>query len=245
VALHTTAGAGRDLRLFQSASGFAVLHVRLAGERALRTIDVSSILIALVLLFALAALRGRFAHAVAAVAVVVASVASAELVKHGLPHVAHGLPDGRPPTWPSGHTSIAASLGLALVLAAPPVLRPVLALVGAAYSAGIGLSVVVLGWHYPSDVVGSFFICGFWAFAAAAVVPVGAPGRRLELQGLVLAILAVAIALFVAAAIAGAHPDAVAATRSSRSVVAVAAVLGLLSVALFGAFTAALAERRS
>ena len=222
-----------------------MLPVRLASERALRAIDVGSIVVVLLLLFGIAAVRGRLAHAITAVGVVVASVGSAELIKHGLPHIPHALHADRPPTWPSGHTSIAVSLGLALVLATPPVLRPVLALLGAAYAAGIGLSVVVLGWHYPSDVVGSFFICGFWAFVAAALVPTGAPGRRLELQGLVLVAFAVAIGLFIAAAIAEAHPYAVAATRSSRSVVAVATVLGVLSVALFGAFTAVLAERRS
>jgi membrane-associated phospholipid phosphatase len=136
------------------------------------------------------------------------------------------------------------SLGLALVLAAPPLWRPLAALVGAAYAAGIGLSVVVLGWHYPSDVVGAFLICGIWACLAAATLPLAERRPALDVRGLVLALFAVALGLGAAAAIAEAHPGAVSDVRSSRSVVAVAAGIGVLSVALFVAYAPLVAERR-
>jgi membrane-associated phospholipid phosphatase len=244
VALHTAGGAERDLLLYRRASGFGSFPVRLAGQRALRTIDAGTLLAALVLLLGVGLVRRSLARALAAVALVVASVGSVELVKHGLPHLAGALPAGRPATWPSGHTSIAVSVGLALVLAAPPLWRPVAALAGAAYAAGIGLSVVVLGWHYPSDVVGSFFLCGFVACLAALAVPSRAGRPSIDLRGLVLALLVVGGGLAVAAAVAEAHPVAVAEARSSRSVLAVASVLGLLSIALFAAYAPLVAERR-
>jgi hypothetical protein len=136
------------------------------------------------------------------------------------------------------------SLGLALVLAAPSVLRPTAAVVGAAYGAGIGLSVIVLGWHYPSDVVGSFFICGFWACAAAAFLSGTVDRPSVSRGGLATAIVAVAAGLVIAAVLAGRHPGAVVAVHTSRSVVATAAGLGLLSVVLFAMYTPLVEERR-
>jgi membrane-associated phospholipid phosphatase len=245
VALHTGAGFHVDHALYRRASGFSAYPVRLAGQNALRTIDVGSVAVALVVLLAIGVARGRYARALVAVALVVVSVGSVEALKHGLPHVQHAVPAGRRPTWPSGHTSIAVSLGLALVLAAPPLLRPVAALAGAAYAAGIGLSVVVLGWHYPSDVAGSFFVCGAWGCLAAAALRAAARRPAVDVRGLVLALVGVAVALVAAAALAGAHPGAVEAARSSRSVVAVAVAVGFLSVALFAAFTPLVGEERS
>jgi membrane-associated phospholipid phosphatase len=244
VALHTTAGADRDFLLYRRVSGLSSFSVRRAGERALQAIDVGSVLAALAVLLAIGILRRSYTRAAAGVLLVLASVATAELVKHGLPHVAHALRPDRPATWPSGHTTVAVSLGLALVLAAPPIWRPLAALLGAAYGAGVGLSVVVLGWHYPSDVVGAFFICGLWACVAAAALPSVERKPAVDLRGLVLALFAVAFGLLAAAAIAQTHPGAVAAARSSRSVVAVAVGIGLVSVALFAVYTPLVAERR-
>jgi membrane-associated phospholipid phosphatase len=243
VALHTDAGARRDLSLYREVSGYASYPVRAAGARALRTIDVGSVAVALALLLFVGAVQRRAARAVAAIVVVVLSVGTAELLKHGLPHVAHGLPGGREATWPSGHTAVAVSLGLALVLASPAVARPTAALAGAAYGAGIGLSVIVLGWHFPSDVVGSFFISGFWACVAARVVPERAGRAAIGLRGVAAAVLVVAAGLGLAAALARAHPGAVAVARSVGTVTEVAAVIGILSIALFAAFTP-LASRR-
>jgi membrane-associated phospholipid phosphatase len=164
-------------------------------------------------------------------------VASVEVLKRGLPHLGSAIPSGRPPTFPSGHTSIAVSLGFALVVAAPPVLRPFAAVVGTAYAAGVGLSVILLGWHFPSDVVGSFFVCGFWAASIAALLRGTRPRPALSPLGALVAVGAVALGLIVAAVAAGRHPGAVDELRSARSVLATAAALGVLSIALFGAFT--------
>jgi hypothetical protein len=242
VALHSSKGVRLDLELYRRASGNASQPVKAVGERALRTIDIGSIGVALLGVVAAALVRRRLVRAAASVAVVVLSVGTAEALKHGLPHVPHGVPVGRGWSFPSGHSSIAVSLGLALVVAVPSVLRPSAAVFGAAYAAGIGLSLVVLGWHYPSDVIGSFFICGFWACVILALLSGNESRRSLHFVGLVLACVVVAGALLVAAVIASRHPGAVAEARSSRSVVGLAALLGSLSLALFGALTLLVAE---
>ena len=229
--------------LYEKVSGNSVASIRSAGVRALRPIDVGSVVVALVLLAALALARRHVARAAVAIAVVVSSVGSTELLKHGLPHLRHALPPARPPSFPSGHTSVAVSLGLALVLAAPPLLRPSAALLGAAYGAGVGLAVIVLGAHYPSDVVGSFFVCGAWASVAAFVLR-GPPARpSLSPAGLLLALAVVGAALVLAAVLAERHPAGVAAARSAHAVVGTAAMLGFLSVVLFGAYAALLGQR--
>jgi membrane-associated phospholipid phosphatase len=244
VALHSARGLHDDDALFRHVNGNTAFPVRAAGaaRELLLGIDAVFVLVALVLVVVLALLQGRFARAIAAVAIVVCSVGSVEALKHGLPHLGVAIPSGRPPTFPSGHTSIAVSLGLALVLSAPPVLRPAAGLVGAAYAAGVGLSVILLGWHYPSDVVGSFFVCGFWAAAIASLLPRTLVRPSVAPVGALVAAGAVAGGLIVALVVAGRHPGAVEAIRSARSVVATAVALGVLSLAIFGAFTPLVAE---
>lgn len=234
VAVHTVQGRHWDALLFHRVSGTDIHGVRAAGRRALEVIDVGSVAVAALLVGVLALLRGHVRRAAVAVAVVVLSVGSAELLKYALPTAG-----GRPPTFPSGHVAVAASLGLALVLAAPPVLRPLAALGGAAYAAGIALAVVVLGWHEPSDAVGSFFVSGFWAVALG-----GARRPRLSARGLVFVVVAVAVALVVAGLLATRHPLAVAAVRSSRALVGVAAVFGVVSLATFAVVTPLAQEER-
>jgi membrane-associated phospholipid phosphatase len=244
VALHTGRGLYWDTELYRRASGSALAPVQRVGERALATIDVGSLVAGALALAGLALVRGRVTRALAAVALVGVSVGSAELLKHGLPRLPWVLPPDRAPTIPSGHATVAVSLGLALVLAAPPLLRPTAALVGAAYAAAVGFSLIALGWHYPSDVATSFCLCGFWASVAGGVV--GGRPRRLAftVPALVLALAAVAGGLLVAAYIASRHPAAVAEVRSRTSLVATGALVGMLSLATFAVLTPLLEERR-
>jgi membrane-associated phospholipid phosphatase len=245
VALHTGRGLRDDALALQRVSG-AALPVRAEGaaRTLLLAIDGAFVVAAAAAIVVLGLLRRQPGRAVAAVAIVGCSVVSVEALKHGLPHLARAVPAGRPATFPSGHTSIAVSLGLALVVVAPPVLRPVAAVLGAAYAAGVALSLVVLSWHFPSDVVGSFFVCGFWAAAIGSLLHGTIARPRFSVPGGVAALGAIAAGLAIAAVLAGRHPAAVAAVRSSRSVLGLAAVVGVLSLALFAAFTALVEESR-
>jgi len=70
--------------------------------------------------------------------------------------------------FPSGHATAAMSLGIALVLVVSPRLRPLAALVGAALALGVSFSVVSMGWHFPSDVIGGFLLATGWTLVLLA-----------------------------------------------------------------------------
>jgi membrane-associated phospholipid phosphatase len=70
--------------------------------------------------------------------------------------------------WPSGHTTAATALALCAVWVAPPRLRPLAALAGGAYALAVGTSVLLLGWHFPSDVIGGFCVATAWVLCGVA-----------------------------------------------------------------------------
>ena len=117
--------------------------------------------------------RGRAWRALAAAVLLVATCASTEALKHLLaqPRVENWLsPQIAATSWPSGHSTAAMTLALCAVLVAPPMLRTATALLGAAFAVGVGYAVLVLGWHYPSDVLGGFLMAGLWTSLAVAVL---------------------------------------------------------------------------
>jgi membrane-associated phospholipid phosphatase len=72
--------------------------------------------------------------------------------------------------WPSGHMTAAMAVALCLVLVAPARLRPSAAVVGGSFAAIQGYGVLVLGWHYPSDVVAACAIAAGWLALSVAVL---------------------------------------------------------------------------
>ncbi|WP_233190562.1 MULTISPECIES: phosphatase PAP2 family protein [unclassified Brachybacterium] len=73
-----------------------------------------------------------------------------------------------PNSFPSGHTTLAATAMIALVLAAGRV-RILLAPLGAAWTLAAGIGTLVLGWHRPSDVIGAITVAAAWTFLALAM----------------------------------------------------------------------------
>jgi membrane-associated phospholipid phosphatase len=73
-----------------------------------------------------------------------------------------------PEAWPSGHTTAATALALCLVAVAPARLRPHAAAVGAALAFAVAISVLLLGWHFPSDVLGGFCVAAAWMLCGLA-----------------------------------------------------------------------------
>ncbi len=72
-------------------------------------------------------------------------------------------------TLPSGHTTLAASIAAAFVLVAPRRLRPLVAILGAAYAAAMGISTLIGQWHRPSDVGAAIALVLAWSAAVCAV----------------------------------------------------------------------------
>jgi membrane-associated phospholipid phosphatase len=69
-------------------------------------------------------------------------------------------------TWPSGHTTAAMSLALAFIICVPGRLRPVVSGVMALFVVGVVYSLLTLGAHYPSDIVGGLGVAVTWTLFA-------------------------------------------------------------------------------
>jgi membrane-associated phospholipid phosphatase len=71
--------------------------------------------------------------------------------------------------FPSGHATAAMSLALAAVLMAPSARRRLVASLAAAYAAAVGVGLIVVDSHTPSDVIGGYLYSAAWAAAVIAV----------------------------------------------------------------------------
>lgn len=139
-----------------------------------RLADPVPLLLMTAALVSLALRWGRRREALAAVAVVLGANLTTQLLKALFDHHRYQpfLSNEQPwsNAFPSGHTTAAVAIGIALVLVVPARLRLSAALIAAAFAAAVGLAVVVIEWHYPSDVVGGFLVASGWGFGALAAL---------------------------------------------------------------------------
>jgi membrane-associated phospholipid phosphatase len=121
----------------------------------------------------LLALRRRLPWVALAIAIVLPLAPfSAELLK---PLLAHHHDQIGPKyivnaSWPSGHATAATVLVWCALLVARPARRRLVAMLGAAFTLAIGVALLVLAWHMPSDVVGGYLLGTFWAALAFAAL---------------------------------------------------------------------------
>src|SRR4051794_8438292 len=73
-------------------------------------------------------------------------------------------------SWPSGHATAALALALCAVLVAPARLRPIVGLLGAGFAAAVAYAILVLAWHFPSDVLGGFLVATMWSLLGVAAL---------------------------------------------------------------------------
>ena len=132
----------------------------------------------------IALLRGRPREALAALVVVAGANLTTQVLKVA----------PRPPALPAAPrrtTSSARSPSPAATPPRPPRsrspslfvvprrLRPLTAVLGAGLVFAVGCSVMVLAWHYPSDVLGGILVAAGWGFAVlAALRALAARGPR-------------------------------------------------------------------
>jgi membrane-associated phospholipid phosphatase len=138
------------------------------ANRLLRFISVGSLVAAILALGALAWLWRRPWLIALPIAIVGVSLLATEVFKLAI----FQRPDLWPSTltgnsYPSGHTTIATSLGLSAVLIAPTRWRGWVAVGAAVLAGGVGILVVTADWHRPSDPLGSYALT--LAIAAAIV----------------------------------------------------------------------------
>jgi membrane-associated phospholipid phosphatase len=107
---------------------------------------------------------------VRAFACAAAPVIAVEVVEHiAKPMVGREIGGGSF-TYPSGTVAAVAALSTALFLVSPRLVRPLVALAGVAAITGTGLAVLVLRWHYPTDVAGGVWVGSGAVFSIDAFV---------------------------------------------------------------------------
>jgi len=119
--------------------------------------------------------RGLRRHALAAAVLVVGADLTTQLLKLALSHPRYqpilGFWQINPTSFPSGHSTAAMSMALAYLLVAPVAWRAAVVTLGGALVLGVGCSVVLLHYHYPSDVLGGWLVAAAWFFAIVACLP--------------------------------------------------------------------------
>ena len=139
----------------------------------LNAMSVLSLVAATAFIGFIALIRRRVALAVIAILFVAGANLSTQVLKYVIDRPNFGVDPERAyagNSMPSGHTAIAASVAVALVLVLPRRLRPGGALLGAAYTALAGVATLSAGWHRPSDALGALLIVGAWAAVAGVLL---------------------------------------------------------------------------
>ena len=145
------------------ASGYArtLLHV----------VSIPAVIAMAVIVFLLALWRGSRRRALWAAGTIAATNASAQLLKHTLlwrPDFGLSQRWDAANTLPSGHTAVAASTAVALVLVVGARWRSLTAWVGALLAAAMGYSTLGCPWHRPGDVMAALLLAVGWGAVAVA-----------------------------------------------------------------------------
>jgi membrane-associated phospholipid phosphatase len=230
-AFHTSRGIRWDAEILRAATaGRDIPSVQSASEGLIETISIGSLVLLGGGLVVVALLLGRVRAALGALLVIGGANATTQVLK---PSVGHDR-------FPSGHATVAMSLAVAAVLVAPPAWKLLTSLLGAAYAAGVGVSLVIQAAHYPSDVAAGYLVAGAWAGAVAAALP-DDPARPREgsvRTGLVVTGLAVVgFAVAVAVAVVE-HPGIVVRVEDRTKLVFALAVLAGLALVVAVTFAA-------
>ena len=190
-----------------------------------------------------ALVRGRPGNALAIGVLLGTSALASQVLQaalaHPRPHSLIGAEEIAAQAFPSGHATAAMALALAAVIAAPAAWRPTAAALGALFALAVGGSIVALGWHFPSDVLGGYLLAAGVAFAVCAPLRAEASTRASRLGPVVVA--AVAVGAGSAWALQRV-PDAAGFAAEHTSAVLAAVVLTLGAAVL--ATSVAVAQRR-
>jgi hypothetical protein len=133
------------------------------------TISVASIVLLGGAIVLVALVRRRPRLAIGAGVLIAGSVLTSEALKHtlGRPALDVVAPLYDKASYPSGHTTIAMALGVSATLVAPRRHRALVAVVGIAFAATVGCSMLVTASHRPSDMIGAAFVVTAWAAGVA------------------------------------------------------------------------------
>ncbi len=123
----------------------------------------------LVVACGLAVYRKRVVLAVQLVLLVGGANLTSQYLKSHVTRPDVGLGDTLYNSWTSGHTTAAASMSVALVLAVPRRFRPVAVVIGVLYTTTTGVGTMIGSWHRPSDVLGGLLVVLAWTGLVTAL----------------------------------------------------------------------------
>lgn len=187
----THAGQALDQRAFNGAS----LGQRSVAPTALRLLDaipITGVAVALVAAVVIVIVRRNIGvFLVALIAAGAASLTSQIIKRLVLDRPDLGVSGYAENSLPSGHTALAAASVLVVFLVSSARTRPMVATVGAFFTAGVGISTLVNQWHRPSDVIAALLLVAFFGCLAGLVIiwfrfSEEAPERDLLSRGLLL-----------------------------------------------------------
>ncbi|QSB13042.1 phosphatase PAP2 family protein [Natronosporangium hydrolyticum] len=173
-------------------------HIDEVVDVVLSAMTVLSLAAATIVIGFIALMRRRVALAAAATLLIIGANLTTQVLKYAIERPEFGVDlerVGAGNSLPSGHTTVAASVAVALVLVLPPAVRGVAGLIGGAYAGLAGVATLSAGWHRPSDAVASFLVVGVWAAVAGLVLAIAhhqdraagpSPGHRKPLLTLLL-----------------------------------------------------------
>lgn len=236
-------------------SGNEIGHRTVEGpvNTALNTISVVSLVAATVVIVFIAVIRRRIAVAVVSVMLIAGANITSELLKMLLSRPSLGVDTARAAagnSLPSGHTTVAASVAVALVLALPTRVRGVGALIGAVVTTFIAVATMSAGWHRPSDAVASVLLVGAWASLAGLLLvvfqrddfPLAEVRHKNYISTVLLALAGVALlavavfALHLTDQVASVHPDNLSRNRLLAAYGGAAAGVGGATALMMAAF---------
>jgi membrane-associated phospholipid phosphatase len=170
-AFHTGLGERVDRSVLHGFVGLQSPHVNTVANFIASLCNPKPFVAFGLLLILIALARGRPRVALAIGAILLCANVTTELLKPlvSVPRFLPGVPQPER-SWPSGHATAAMSLALCAVLASPARLRPIVAVIGAAFSVAVSYSFLTLAWHYPSDVVGGFLVAGTWTLVVVSAL---------------------------------------------------------------------------
>ena len=249
VAVRTTLGQQIDTIVMRGAD---VHHAQVTEvlERTLNNTSLASLVLVCLFAAVFGVVRRRLDLALGAALLVIGANLTTQLIKTQVPR-----PDldgsAMPNSFPSGHTTAAASVAFAVILVLPQALRGMVALVGFAYVAVIAVATVWAEWHRPSDTVAALLVTLAWGAFAVLVIRLLKPmdtrpaSRVVKLPLLAVGVVTAAAGSFGLASVVlseRAMPDLVsgrfAFLAGSAAITAVAAGAFLLWARLTAAFPA-------
>jgi membrane-associated phospholipid phosphatase len=168
-ALHVPAVAAIDLRTLE---GFMGLPGQQYARSLVSVFDPGSFAVLVAAVVAIGLLLRRPRAATAALATMLGAAVTTQLLKPLLAFQ-RDFPPGHfmgPIAYPSGHTTAVMSLSLALIIVSPSRVRPLVAAGAGLLTVATVFSLLILGSHYPSDIIGGLLVATTWACVTSAVL---------------------------------------------------------------------------